>query len=215
VILSRRSSHPPRNRGAGPLRGLAVLAAAAVVPAVAGCEAGLNAPTQNWHQPTAGATAVVHKTIRVNNMFVLGAPPGSSLAAGSSAGLFVALANSGSPDRLIGISAPGVAGSVLGPTGGISLGRGQSVLLTGPEPRIVLENLTHSLGGGQFIKVTLDFQNAGTKTLSVPVMPRAQFYSTFSPAPVSPSPLPSLTPNPSAKSHKKPKPTPTPVPAAS
>lgn len=224
MILSRRSSDLPRKRAADPLRsrgtirgraalplrGLAVLAAAAVVPAVAGCEAGLNAPTQQWHQPTAGASAVVNHAIRINNMFVLGAPPGFSLAAGSSAGLFLALANDGSPDRLIGISAPGVAGSVLEPAGGIRLGKGQSVFLTGPEPRIVLENLTRSLGGGQDIKVTLDFQNAGRETLSVPIMPKADYYSTYSPAPVSPSPTST-----SAGHHNKTGATPAPIPSPS
>jgi copper(I)-binding protein len=177
-----------------PLRGLAVLAAAALVPVIAGCEAGSNAPTQKWHQPTAGASAVVHNSIRVNNMFVLGAPPGSALTTGSSAGMFFALTNEGSPDRLVGISAPGVAASVRLPSGGVRLGRQQSVLMTGPAPRVVLQNLSHSLGGGQFVRVVLDFQNAGTVTLSVPVMPRAQYYATYSPVPASPTPSPSTTP---------------------
>ena len=49
MILSHRTA---------PLRALAVAAAAALVPAIAGCEAGFNAPTQQWHQPSAGASAV-------------------------------------------------------------------------------------------------------------------------------------------------------------
>jgi copper(I)-binding protein len=172
------------------------VAAAALVPAIVGCEAGQNAPTQQWHQPTPGASAVVHKgsyMIRVNNVFVLGPAPGFSLAAGSSAGMFFALANEGSPDRLTGISAPGVAASVRLPGGGVRLGRQQAVFLTGPLPRVILQSLSHSLGGGQFIRVVLSFQNAGTVPLSVPVMPRAQYYATYSPVPVSPAPSPSPT----------------------
>ena len=188
MILSRR---------AAPLRGIAVVAAAAIVPAIAGCEAGFNAPTQQWHQPTPGASAAVGDSIRVNNMFVLGPVPGSSLAAGGSAGMFFALANNGTPDRLVSISAPGVASTVKLPAGGVKLGTQQSVFLTGPAPEVVLENLSHALGGGQYVKVTLDFQNAGAKTISVPIEPWAQYFSSYSPAPA-PSVPPSTTPSPAA-----------------
>lgn len=188
------------SRCAAPLRGIAVLAAVAIVPAIAGCEAGFNAPTQQWHQPTPGATAAVGDSIRVNNMFVLGPVPGSALAPGDSAGVFFALANNGAPDRLVSISAPGVASSVKLPAGGVRIGNQQQVLLTGPAPQVVLENLRHSLGGGQFVKVILGFQNAGVKAISVPVMPWANYFSTFSPAPappVQPSATPSQTASPS------------------
>jgi copper(I)-binding protein len=188
VILSRCPA---------PLRGIALLAAAALVPAIAGCEAGINAPTQQWHQPTPGASAAVGDSIRVNNMFVLGPVPGSSLSAGGSAGMFFAVANNGIPDRLVSISAPGVASSVKLPVGGVKLGNQQQVLLTGPAPQVVLENLSHALGGGQYVRVTLNFQNAGAKTISVPVMPWAQYFSSYSPAPA-PVVAPSTTPSPAA-----------------
>jgi copper(I)-binding protein len=169
------------------------VAAAALVPVAAGCEAGQNAPTQRWHQPTAGTSALVASTIRVNNMFVLGPTPGFSLKPGDSAGVFLALFNEGAPDRLVRVSAPGVAASVRLPGGGLRLGRQQSVRLTGPVPRIVLQGLTRSLRGGETVRLTLDFQNAGSVTLPAPVMPRAQYYSTYSPAPPSPSASPSPT----------------------
>jgi hypothetical protein len=180
-------------------RVLAVAAAAALAPAIAGCEAGANAPTQRWHQPTAGASTVVDNAIRINNMFVLGAPPDSALTAGSSAGLFLALANSGPPDRLIQITAPGSAGTVELPAGGVRLGTEQSVLLTGPAPQVILHGLTHRLGGGQYILVVLHFLRAGRVPLRVPVMPRAQYFATFSPAPVpvAATPSPSASPSPS------------------
>jgi hypothetical protein len=216
VILSRPSAVPPRHRGAAPPRALgralAALAAAALVPVAAGCEAGNNAATQRWHQPTPGATAQASNGIRVSNMFVLGAPPGSALPAGGSAGLFFALAGSGSADRLIGISAPGAAASVRLPSGGVPVGGQQSVLLTGPEPRVVLENLTRSLGGGQTVRLVLDFQNAGVLPISVPIMPRAQYFATFSPAPASPPPSPAAT---GRHRHRKAGATPTPSPTSS
>jgi copper(I)-binding protein len=188
------------NRYVLPLRGLAVVVAAALTPVIAGCEAGTNAPTQQWHQPTPGASAVVNNTIRINNMFVLGASPDSSLAPGGSAGMFFALSNDGSPDKLIGIRAPGTAVSVQLPAGGaINLGTQQLVLLTGPAPEVVLRDLTRSLIGGQYIRVVLDFQQAGAVTLKVPVMPRSQYFTTFSPAPASPS----ASPSPSASGKKK------------
>lgn len=170
-------------RGVLSLRGLAAVAAASLIPAIAGCEAGANAPTQQWHQPTAGASAVVNNTLRINNMFVLGPAPGFSLPRGASAGVFLALTNDGLPDRLLSINAPAAAASVRVPIGGISLGHKQSLLLTGPSPRVLLLHLTRTLNGGQYIRVNMNFQNAGHVSLLVPVMPRSAFYGTFSPAP--------------------------------
>jgi len=188
-----------------PLRGLLMMAAAALIPVIAGCEAGTNAPTQEWHQPTPGASAVVSNTMRINNMFVLGPVPGFRLAAGASAGVFFALNNDGARDRLISITAPGSASQVQVPLGGIQVGRGQSLLLTGPQPRVLLRHLIRTLHGGQYVRMNLNFQSAGHVTLLVPVMPRSAFYSTFSPAPrpslvltptATPSPL--VTPSASA-----------------
>lgn len=195
------------SRSATLLRGLIV--AAALIPVLTACEAGLSAPTLRWHQPTPGASAVVNNVIRINNMFVLGAPPGSWLAAGSSAGVFLAVANSGPPDRLVSMSAPGAASSVQLPGGGVRLGTNQQVLLTGPVPRVVLESLTRPVNGGQFIRMVLNFQNAGSVTLPVPVMPRAQYYSTYSPAPASPSPSPTPTGTHQAGATPTPSPSPT------
>jgi hypothetical protein len=185
------------NRAAAPLRALAVAAAAALVPAIAGCEAGFNAPTQQWHQPSAGASAVVNGDIQINNVFVLGTAPAFSLPQGGSAGLFLALNNEGGPDRLIAITAPGAATAVQMPGGGVRLASQQSVLLTGPAPQVILRGLTRRLNGGQHILIVLRFLRAGTVTMQVPVMPRAQWFATYSPAPpvVRPSPSGSASPS--------------------
>jgi copper(I)-binding protein len=206
-----RSSH----RIVGP-RGLLVLAIAALIPALAGCEAGLNAPTQNWHQPTDGAGTVFHN-IAIRNVFVLGAPIGQTIGTGRSAGVFLALINNGSADRLVKISAPGTAKSVTLPGGSVRLGSQQAVLLTGPAPEVVLQDLIRPLSGGSTVRLVLTFQNAGTtvRGVTVPVMPKAQYYSTFS-APPSPSPSPTVTkhhgatPTPSASPSPSPSPTATP-----
>jgi len=167
-----------------------IVAAAALIPALAGCEAGNNAPTLNWHQPTDGAGEVTGD-IAIRDAFVPGAPQNGSLPTRQSAALFFAIVNSGSPDRLVSVTAPGTAASVTLPGGQITLGTQQAVLLTGPQPQVVLDGLTRALPGGSFIRVTMSFQNARSVTINVPVIPQADFYSTFSPAPV-PSPTPAV-----------------------
>jgi copper(I)-binding protein len=199
-----------RSNRAAPLRVLALVVAAAVAPAIAGCEAGFSAPTQKWHQPAAGASKIVNNELRINNVFVLGAAPAFSLPRGGSAGLFLVMNNEGAPDRLVGITAPGVATAVQMPVGGVRLPTQESVLLSGPAPRVVLRGLTRNLGGGQHIVVVLHFLRAGNVAMTVPVMPRAQWFSTFSPAPplVRPSPSPTGTASPSP-SGTSPSPSPT------
>jgi len=201
------------NRRTSSLRALAVVAAAVLAPAIAGCEAGFNAPTQRWHQPAAGASTVVNNAIRINNVFLLGAPPAFTLVRGGSAGLFLALENSGPPDRLLSVTAPGTAIAVQMPAGGVRLGTQQQVLLTGPAPQVILRRLIRSVNGGQHILVVLHFLRAGRVPMTVPVMPRAQWFATFSPAPplISPSPSPpgpggTVSPSPASTS---PAPTPT------
>ena len=116
--------------------------------------------------------------------------------------MFLSLANDGAPDRLISINAPGAAASVQVPTGGIRIGAQQSLFFTGPAPRVLLQHLTRTLNGGQYIRVNMEFQNAGHVSLLVPVMPRVAAYGTFSPAPlflhakVTPTPAVPSTPSP-------------------
>ena len=199
-----------RSRAARPRR-LVVLAIAALIPALAGCEAGNNAPTQEPHQPTDGA-GTVDNNIAIRNVFVLGAPIGSTLATGQSAGVFFALVNNGSPDKLLSITARwpgpggGPAGSVTLPGGAVSLASQQAVFLTGPAPEVILENLTRPLSGGESVVLRMNFQNAATVTLDVPVLPQAQYYSTLSPAPTP-------TPTPTTSKHGKHKARATPSPS--
>jgi copper(I)-binding protein len=185
VSRSRRAVTPiGRLAAAAAIAGLAV--------GVSACEAGNNAPTLEFHPQSAGLDAVVDG-VKIINAFVLGWASGP-VPAGQSAGVFLAMYNEGrSAERLTGVSAPTVAKSVTVPPGGIALPPSQAVYLTGPVPKIVLTGLLHPLEAGRSIHLVLSFTNAGSVTLILPVLPRSDYYSTFSPAPP-PSPSPSVTP---------------------
>ena len=112
-----RSSRP----GLKTLRRACAVAAVALIPVLAGCEAGSDAQILHWHPPTNGASATIKAgggAIAIRNAFVLGGPPNVTLPAGSSASMFVGIVNTGPRDHLIRVSAPGTATSVTLPTGG-------------------------------------------------------------------------------------------------
>ncbi len=208
MIWSSHRAHRPRR--------LVVLAMAALIPLLAGCEVGNNAPTQQWHQPTAGAGTQVDQ-IAIRNVFVLGAPVTGQLNAGQSASLFFAVVNSGTPDRLLSVSAPGAAKSVTLPGGSVNLATNRGVFLTGPAPQVILNDLTRPLSGSAYIHLVMTFQNAGSVALLVPVVARASYYATFLP----PSPAPTATrrkhpasasPAPSGAATPSASPTPAPTP---
>jgi len=164
-------------------------ALALLMPAIAGCEAGNGAPTLMFHAASAGAQTVVNG-IRITNVFVLGAPSGSTLPAGSNASLFLSLFNDGATDdTLQSISAAG-ASSVTLDGGTVAVPSEIPVNLTGPQPSAVLNNLSAPLPSGGYIKVTMQFKNAGPVTLQVPVEPQSYYWATYSPAPVTPASTP-------------------------
>jgi copper(I)-binding protein len=199
-----RSSRPGRSA----LRRACAVAAVALVPVLAGCEAGSSAPVLHWHPPAPGASATIKEgggEIAIRNAFVLGAAQGAALPAGSSASMFVGLVNTGPRDRLVSISAPGTATSVTLPAGGVLLERDTSALLTGPAPKVIATGLTRSLTGGTYVRMLLTFQKAGTVSMAVPVIARADSFATFSPAPTA-----SATPTPSTSGSATATATPTP-----
>jgi copper(I)-binding protein len=166
-------------------------AVALLVPVLAGCEAGLNAPTLEFHPATYGVS-VVDNGITIDNAFVLGPALNAALPAGGRAGVFLALeAQNG--DRLLSVSAPGTAASAKIASGTVNLAPQALVDLSGPDPQIVLTGLTAPLSGGQTIQVVLTFATVAPITLDLPVMPRAYEYATYSP-PAIPTPTPSVKP---------------------
>lgn len=188
-------------------RSILIVAAAALGPIIAGCEAGTNAPTLHWHQPTDGTFHRVDNHLTISNAFVLGAPVGHVLRPGQNAGFYLGLVNTGSPDRLVAVKAPGIAQAVRLPGRGVPLRYLSRVLLTGPAPAIVLQHLVRPLTGGSVITLYLIFAKAGSVRLNVPIMPMVSNFATYSPAP-----QPSPTASPASTGTQG---TPTPSPSSS
>jgi copper(I)-binding protein len=154
-------------------------AVAVLIPVLAGCEAGLNAPTLNYH-PASNGVSVIKDGITIDDAFVLGPALGSTLQIGGRASLFVAItAENG--DRLESVTAPGAASSVEVTGGSINLPQQALVDLQGPKPQLVLTGLTNDLQGGATIQIVFNFAEAGPIRLSVPVEPRAYDFATYSP----------------------------------
>ena len=109
-------------------------AIALLVPALAGCEAGLNAPTLEFHAATSGIS-VIDNGINIDNAFVLGPGLNSTLPVGGSAGVFVALLSQTS-DTLESVSAPGTATSATITGGPVDLAPQALVNLDGPAPQV-------------------------------------------------------------------------------
>jgi copper(I)-binding protein len=172
-------------------RRLLLGAIAVLVPALAGCEAGYNAPTLEFH-PASNGVSIIQNGITLDNVFVLGAPVGSALPPGGRAGVFLSIqAQNG--DRLVSVSAPGAASSVKLSGGPVNLPAQTLVDLSGPVPEMVLTGLLSPLSGGQTVQLTLVFAVAGAFTLTVPVFPHAYDYATYSPPPI-PRPTPAAKP---------------------
>jgi copper(I)-binding protein len=172
-------------------RRLLLGAIAVLVPALAGCEAGYNAPTLEFH-PASNGVSIIQNGITLDNVFVLGAPLGSALPPGGRAGVFLSIqAQNG--DRLVSVGAPGAASSVKLSGGPVNLPAQTLVDLSGPVPEMVLTGLLSPLSGGQTVQLTLVFAVAGAFTLTVPVFPHAYDYATYFPPPI-PRPTPAAKP---------------------
>jgi copper(I)-binding protein len=182
-------------------------ALAVLVPAIAGCEAGNDAPTLEFHAASSGTQTVLNG-IKITNAFVLGAPSGSTTPAGESVSLFLSLYNGNSSgDTLVSATATGSASSVTLDGGSVTLPAYTAVNLTGPQPSAVLTNLSKPLTAGGYIPVTLDFEHAGTVRLQVPVEPQSYYWATYSP-PASPSATSPAT-SPASTATASPSPSPT------
>ncbi len=164
-----------------------------LVPALAGCEAGFNAPTQQYH-PANFAANKTQNGISLANLFVLDTATNGEGVAGGRAGVFLSL-YSADGDRLTSVSAPDAASSVKIAGGSVDLPAEIPVNMGGPVPKVVLTGLTNPLQAGQTVSMSFTFAKAGTITVSVPVEPNRFEYATFSP-PASPNPAPSARPKP-------------------
>jgi copper(I)-binding protein len=168
-------------------------AIALLIPALAGCEAGFNAPTLQYHPANFTANTTQHG-ISFSDLFVLDTANNGEGVAGGRAGVFFSL-YAKSDDRLVSVSAPNAASSVKIAGGSVNLPANNLVSLSGPVPKVVLTGLTNPLQGGTAVTLSFTFEKAGTITISVPVEPKSFEYATYSP-PAIPNPAPSAKPKP-------------------
>ena len=174
-------------------RRLVVGAMAVLLPALAGCEAGFNAPTLQYH-PANFAANTIQGGISFSDLFVLDTANNGQGVAGGRAGVFLSLyAQDG--DRLVSVKAPDAASSVKIAGGSVDLPADALVSLSGPVPKVVLTGLTNPLQGGETVTMSFTFAKAGTITIAVPVEPQSFEYATYSP-PAIPNPAPSAKPKP-------------------
>lgn len=208
-----RSSH-----GSKLLRRLMIGGVALVVPVLAGCEAGDNSPVLEFHPAAAGAYGTAD-AVTVSDAFILGGTSGQTLAQGGSASMFLSVYNgNGSADQLIGVDATGTAKSVELTGGSIAVPAQSSADLEGPQPKVVLRDLSKSLTSGQTVSILLTFANAGSVELTVPIEARTTQYSTYSPPAPAPKATKTASPGASATGTASPgtaaTPTPSPSPSA-
>jgi hypothetical protein len=171
-------------------RRLLLGAVVVLVPVLAGCEAGLNAPTLQYHPANFTADATKNG-ISFSNVFVLGPAPDGPAVAGGRTGVFLSL-YAKQDDRLESVRAEGTASQASIAGGAVNLPANSLVDLGGPVPRIVLSGLANPLQGGATVPMDFTFAKAGKITLDVPVEPQSFDFGTYSPPPT-PSPSPSAT----------------------
>jgi copper(I)-binding protein len=171
------------------LRRVMIGGVALLAPILAGCEAGNGAPILEFH-PAANGAAGSAGALTISDVFILGGANGQPVPAGGSASMFLSVYNGGSTaDKLVGVDTAGAAKSVQLTGGSIPVPAQSMADLEGPQPKVVLRNLSKKLTAGTTVEVLLSFQNSGSVELSVPVEARSTYYSSFSP----PAPAPSAT----------------------
>jgi hypothetical protein len=210
VIRHSRSIHRPAPL---PLRALLTVAALAALPVASGCAAGRDAQTSREYQATETVNAS-RNGVDIRNLFILGPTPGQTLPAGSAAPVYLSLINNtNTQDRLVAVTAPGLATSAQLPGGGVDMPPRQLVAPGKPGSAnaspITLQGLTAQVRGGEWRALTLEFQRAGLVRVNVPVVPWQDSYLTYSPAPPpSPSAAPGGTPGGTARPGASPTPGP-------
>ncbi|MEV0967044.1 copper chaperone PCu(A)C [Microtetraspora glauca] len=170
-------------------RVIAIAALLAAAPALAACGAGFDANTNIPYAPTEAGVHMVgdgadrdygHNGVKIAQAFILGPDSGGQIAAGGSAPLYLSLVNTNTAADALTAIVPdsGQADSVRIP-GAFQLSPNTLAKSTGT----TVEGLKQTLLGGESVKLTLRFKNAGDVTMSVPVIPRSREFATLPPAP--------------------------------
>jgi hypothetical protein len=184
---------------------LAIGGALTIAPAVTGCGAGFSPQSTRPSEPPQGLNVQIPQNaskpaqIQIRNLFVLGPADNQQLAAGADAPVYADIIDAaGTPDQLRAVSSPSFSSPSSIAGNAINLPSHQLVSLNGgTKPLVVLKGLTQPLFGGENIPLTLTFQNAGSITVQVQVVPWSGIYATYPPAQAA-SPSPSATPSASA-----------------
>jgi copper(I)-binding protein len=200
-------------------RAIAVAAFFASIPALAACGAGVDANTNNAYAPTEAGVLIQDdgstrsygdKGIMVSQAFILGPDSGQQIAAGGSAPLYLTIVNRESaPDTLTRILSADEQSSSVNLPSPITLPTDQAA----KTPQATVDGLKRPLLGGESVKLTLQFTNAGDITMWVPVVTRSREFATLPPAP-SPTPTPLTTAAPATTPGTEVSPTASPTPAA-
>lgn len=177
---------------------LTVAGAVAIAPVISGCGAGREPESARPTQLTEGVNVSVPKDatpaqVDIRNMFVLGPAAGVKVPASGAVPLYATLINHvrGRPDKLVGVSSPAFGQARLA-GGGIALpaaspaGVSQAVSLATPagqQPVVALQGLTQELLGGETVPLTLQFEQAGSVAVNVPVVSQQGDYASYAPVP--------------------------------
>lgn len=188
-------------------RWIVVAAAFLAAPVLAGCGAGFDATTNKPYAPNEAGVLIDNGRygkgdIHIPQAFVLGPDSGAQLPWRGSAPVYLNILNTaGAPDTLQAVTATGIGPAKL--TAPIQLPSNQLVNTGKPTPQIMLEAIPKSLRGGESIKLDLQFANAGTVSLDVPVVTRSREFADYPAAPgATPAPTPTPTPSaPAEESH--------------
>ncbi|SDI51375.1 copper chaperone PCu(A)C [Nonomuraea jiangxiensis] len=183
-------------------RWIVVAAAFLAAPVLAGCGAGFDATTNRPYKPNEAQVLIEqgkygHESgINIPQAFILGPDSGAQIAWRGSVPIYLNILNTApTADTLQAISAGGMGTVKL--TAPIQLPSNQLVNTGKPTPQILLEGLPKSLRGGETIRLDLQFANAGSLSMDVPVVTRSREYKDYPPAPNA-TPAPTPTPTPSA-----------------
>ncbi|MEU4513643.1 copper chaperone PCu(A)C [Nonomuraea wenchangensis] len=185
-----------------------IVAAAAFLaaPVLAGCGAGFDATTAKPYAPNEAQVLIENgaygsRGINIPQAFILGPDSGAQLPWRGSAPIYLNILNtSATPDTLQAVSA-GNMGSVK-IASPIQIPSNQLVNTGKPSPQLMLESISKSLRGGETIKLDLQFANAGTVSLNVPVVTRSREFAEYPPAPGA-TPAPTPTPSASAPAEEE------------
>ncbi|MEU7900013.1 copper chaperone PCu(A)C [Nonomuraea sp. NPDC049152] len=172
-------------------------------PVLAGCAAGSDANTNKPYAPNEAAALIQDgsygtRGVKIPQAFVLGPDSGAKLAQGGSAPIYLHVVNTnGEADSLVGVAAEGLGTVKM--TAPIALPSNQGVNTGKPAPQLMIEGLSRPLSGGESVKLALQFANAGTVSVTVPVVTRSREFTQYpsapgaTPAPPAPTPTASHT----------------------